>query len=199
MKARLQEHWLPISECLARVAVLVPQDGAWPAVRDAIEDGTLRARGRCFGIDRQPLRPDWMRVAMWDDARYDGIFFREEKGPDLLPPQRVPPHVTNIEVCAADVERLWPETAGSDPGGAAGSRSRRRPSRELPFWGQARQEAVRRLQENGRPERGDGGQGRLERHILDWLEERGYRPVESTVRVHVRTWIDEYRANPLTD
>jgi hypothetical protein len=45
---------------------------------------------------------------MWDDAKDDAIFFREEKGRDLVPPQRVPGHITNIEVCTADIERLWP-------------------------------------------------------------------------------------------
>jgi hypothetical protein len=55
-----------------------------------------------------------MRVAIWDDARDDAIFFREEKGADLVPPGRVPPHVTGIEVCVANVERLWPrERAGA--------------------------------------------------------------------------------------
>jgi hypothetical protein len=56
-----------------------------------------------------------MRVAMWDDANDDTIFFREEKGADLIPPQRVPGNISNIEVCTADIERGWRRSASGAP------------------------------------------------------------------------------------
>jgi hypothetical protein len=104
----LQRPWCPLSACLSHVAAVSgkPED-AWPEVRNAIGDRELRARGTCFGIDHQPLQPEWMRIAIWDDAIDDTIFFREEKGSDLVPPQRVPGHIANVEICTADIERRW--------------------------------------------------------------------------------------------
>jgi hypothetical protein len=49
------------------------------------------------------------------------------------------------------------------------------------------------LEQNGFPEPGDGGQANLERCVADVLAARGYYPAESTIRRHVRRWIDEYR------
>jgi len=107
-RAVLQRGWCSLSQCLRHVvAVSGKPEEAWPEVRSAISDG-LRARGTCFGIDHQPLQPEWMRIAMWDDANEDAIFFREEKGSDLVPPQRVPGQITNIEVCTSEMERRWP-------------------------------------------------------------------------------------------
>jgi hypothetical protein len=108
----LQRGWCPLSECLRYVAAASgkPED-AWPEVKNAISDGELRARGTYFEIDHQPLQPEWMRIVMWDDANDDAIFFREEKGSDLVPPQRVPGHITNVEVCTADIERRWRSNA----------------------------------------------------------------------------------------
>lgn len=106
-----QHHWCSLSRCLSYVAtVLGEAENPWPEVRNAISDGLLRARGTCFGIAHQPLRPEWMRVTMWDDANDDTIFFREEKGRDLVPPQRVPGHISHVEICRADVERWWPNS-----------------------------------------------------------------------------------------
>jgi hypothetical protein len=48
--------------------------------------------------------------------------------------------------------------------------------------------------ENGFPAPGDGGQAGLERYVADVLAARGHHPAESTIRRHVRKWIDEYRA-----
>jgi hypothetical protein len=117
-----QRGWCSLSHCLRYVAAVPgkPED-AWPEVKNAISDGQLRARGTYFGIDHQPLQPEWMRIAMWDDANDDAIFFRREKGNDLVPPQHVPGHITNVEVSTADIERLWPantkEAAMSSPMG----------------------------------------------------------------------------------
>jgi hypothetical protein len=110
-----QRGWCRLSGCLGYVAAVSSKgDDPCPEVTNAISDGLLRARGRCFGIDRQPLQPEWMRVAMWD-PRDDAIFFRQEKGADLVPPGRVPPHVTGIEVSVEDMERLWPLSNGGEP------------------------------------------------------------------------------------
>jgi len=110
--AVLPRPWCPLSQCLRYVAAISgnPED-SWPEVSSAISEGRLRARGTCFAIDHQPLQPEWMRIRMWDDAKDDAIFFRKEKGSDLVPPQPVPGHITNIEVCTADIERRWPPNA----------------------------------------------------------------------------------------
>ena len=71
-----------------------------------------------------------------------------------------------------------------------------RPAREKPFWPGARIAAFEWFAERGFPAPGDGGQARLEAHIADWLAERGHGAAESTIRMHVRKWIDEYEANP---
>jgi hypothetical protein len=62
-----------------------------------------------------------------------------------------------------------------------------------PLWEDARAAAWRWLTENGYPRPGDGGQADLERHIASFLAEHGYHPAESTVRLHVTSWIDEFR------
>jgi hypothetical protein len=67
--------------------------------------------------------------------------------------------------------------------------------RPKPIWKHAKTEAMRWFDDEGWPEAGDGGQARLEKHIADWLEDRGHRASESTVRRHVRQWIDEFRAS----
>jgi hypothetical protein len=53
---------------------------------------------------------------------------------------------------------------------------------------------MRWFHDNGCPVRGDGRQANLEDHILDWLGQDDYHPAESTVRLHVARWIDEFRA-----
>jgi hypothetical protein len=84
------------------------------------------------------------------------------------------------------------DNAAAPPsGGKPGRRSGRIPK---PVWGGAKAEAMRWLDDNGHPQPGDGGQAQLERHIADWLAQRGEHPVESTIRVHVTGWIDEFRA-----
>jgi hypothetical protein len=104
----LQPRWRPLSQWLNHVAAASgkPED-AWPEVSNDISEGKLPARGTYFGIDFQPLQPEWMRLRMWDDANDDAIFFRQEKGSDLLPPQRVPGHITNVGVCTAGIEGRW--------------------------------------------------------------------------------------------
>jgi hypothetical protein len=97
-----------MSQRLNRIAAFLGEEQAWQQMRDAIGDGRLPARCRSFGIDRQPLQPEWMRLLIWDDGDDDAMFFRAEKGIDLVPPMRVPEWVTNTEVSVAASDRLWP-------------------------------------------------------------------------------------------
>jgi hypothetical protein len=72
--------------------------------------------------------------------------------------------------------------------------SRRRGRIPQPVWKKAKAEAMRWLDENSLPEPGDGGKANLEKHIADWLKQSELYPAESTVRLYVTGWIDEYRA-----
>jgi hypothetical protein len=72
----------------------------------------------------------------------------------------------------------------------------RRPSRQKPFWPDARKVAFDWLDEKGSPVPGDGGLANLEKHIATWLMERGHEAAESTIRKHVHAWIEEYKASP---
>jgi hypothetical protein len=71
----------------------------------------------------------------------------------------------------------------------------RRPPAEKPFWDKARVEALKWLDEEGYPEPGDGGQAKLEKHIVNWLRLRGHKASPSTIRSHVGRWIREFRDN----
>lgn len=72
--------------------------------------------------------------------------------------------------------------------------TRRPPSREKPFWRDARAVALEWLEENGCPAPGDGHQAMLEEHVNEWLDTRGHEASEATVRRHVVGWIAERRA-----
>lgn len=78
------------------------------------------------------------------------------------------------------------------------SRPKKKPaagsSRLKPFWPKTREAAFEWLTANGCPEKGDGGQARLEAYVADWLAARGYSAGKSTLRGHVRSWIAEFRA-----
>ncbi len=69
-----------------------------------------------------------------------------------------------------------------------------RSSRLKPFWPKAQEAAFEWLTENGCPEKGDGGQARLEAYVADWLAARAHSAGESTVREHVRVWIAGFKA-----
>jgi hypothetical protein len=70
----------------------------------------------------------------------------------------------------------------------------KRSSRLKPFWPKAQEAAFEWLTVNGCPEKGDGGQARLEAYVADWLEAHGYAAGESTLREHVRAWIAGFKA-----
>jgi hypothetical protein len=63
-----------------------------------------------------------------------------------------------------------------------------------PFWREGNKEIDRWLEENGCPERGDGNQARLEKHIADWLQNGGHEAGEATIRRHVQDGIERHRA-----
>jgi hypothetical protein len=158
-------------------------------VRDAIRDGLLHGRGHSFGIDGQPIPPEWMRVAMWDDAQDDAIFFREEKGADLVPSMRVPPHVTRIEVLEADVQRLWPlavnrkrtrETDVEKPKRQRGPKPEQRERVEKAMWAGL--------------SRGDFTRETLEREKEVVLEKR-YEASRDTCRKARNTVLSELKSN----
>jgi hypothetical protein len=68
--------------------------------------------------------------------------------------------------------------------------------RQFPYWDMvARPAAMRWLEQNGFPQSGDGGQAALERYIADRVAAKtGCYPSPSSIRIHVRGYIGEYRA-----
>jgi hypothetical protein len=72
--------------------------------------------------------------------------------------------------------------------------SQRGGSKPAPFWAEARGVAMEWLTDEGCPAPGDGQQAVLERHIAQWLQDRGHEAGESTIRRHVAEWISERRA-----
>jgi hypothetical protein len=80
------------------------------------------------------------------------------------------------------------------PGPLASSRTKHYPpTRERPFWPAARDVAREWLTENGCPAPNDGNQAALEKHVTEWVENRGYEASESAIRRHVVRWIKEFR------
>ena len=112
-----------------------------------------------------------------------------------------PLHLDPERASAAFSEETRPPPPLTGPGPAiidsarAGGRKpvKRRPSRQKPFWLDARKVALEWFDENGYPRPGDGGQAKLEGHITDWLSEHGHTASESTIRKYVRSWIEEYK------
>jgi hypothetical protein len=79
---------------------------------------------------------------------------------------------------------------------ALGYNDRKTPERRLPRkWRDAGEAAMKWLDDNGWPERGDGNQAKLERYIATWLGEHGYEEAgEATIRRHVVRWIEKRRS-----
>ena len=80
---------------------------------------------------------------------------------------------------------LWP-AQGGPPG-------KRPPSREKPFWPAAHAAIFEWLVNHGFPEPGDGGQASIEKFMAGWLEDRGHKAGETTIRRHVARCIREHR------
>jgi hypothetical protein len=62
-----------------------------------------------------------------------------------------------------------------------------------PYWAKAEEAAMTWLGDNGYPQSGDGEQAVLERYITELLSRDDVHPGESTVRVHVGSWIANYK------
>jgi hypothetical protein len=121
-----QHTWWSASWYLKQLAALLgmSEEAVWPKARNAIRDGLLGARGSCFGLDHQPFQREWIRLRMWDDVNGEAIFLRAEKGNDLIPPQRVPATITNLEFCADNFELLWGGPAPDGPKPSVGDAKR---------------------------------------------------------------------------
>ena len=74
------------------------------------------------------------------------------------------------------------------------ARGSRPPSREKPFWPDAHRAIFEWLIDQGCPEPGDGGQANIERFTAGWLEARGHKAGETTIRRHVARCITKRRA-----
>jgi hypothetical protein len=85
--------------------------------------------------------------------------------------------------------------ANAESAQSRGQSSRKKGRMPSPIWKGAREAAWNWFDEYGCPARFDGGQARLEKFIADWLGERDQHPDESTIRRHVVSWINEYRAS----
>jgi len=94
----------------------------------------------------------------------------------------------------AEVGSLGANKSGAGDAARRNTHIVARPSREKPFWPAAREVAQDWLIQNGCPEPGDGEQTALEQHVAIWLDNRGHAARESTVRGHVKRWIDERHA-----
>jgi hypothetical protein len=94
----------------------------------------------------------------------------------------------------AEVDRVAADKLRAGDAARRNTRIAARPSREKPFWPAAHKVARKWLIENGCPEPGDGYQTALEQHVAQWLENCGHAAGESTVRRHVKRWIDERHA-----
>jgi hypothetical protein len=103
-------------------------------------------------------------------------------------------HVERKAVPAVIISLSESPTADATAAGEGALLKARGGSKPRAFWAEARRAAMEWLEEEGCPAPGDGQQAILERHIAQWLEDRGHRASEPTVRRHVRNWISERRA-----
>jgi hypothetical protein len=194
--------WLPLLDAINHVQGVAggTSRGACDALLVALSDGAVlsRIRGKPVGRGAGIAAEQWYRATVFCDGTVE--FKDDPRFPLLQPfPVGLGPTRHHIEVRRNDVFKYWPAGADqSEPEPLTQQRAdrkptARRPSREKPFWPTAREEAQEWLEENGYPEPGDGRQAELEGHIARWLEERGHKAGESTIRGHVATWIRQYR------
>jgi hypothetical protein len=96
----------------------------------------------------------------------------------------------DVRVSSKDLLELrqWVKAEASTPARKQGRAS-------APFWTDARAEVKTWLEDYGCPAPNDGNQAKLERHISDWLSERGHNPGEATIRRYVGKWIQEFRTS----
>jgi hypothetical protein len=215
-------HWKMLGEavgCIIRRRGVLNEQ-AWAMLKADIATGEIKAR--CCSRRYDPQQARWIETWRDLDPRWLGFIAYEcpqdnhlrfdpadairarMLGEQLdLPPE----HARGITVEAARLDGLYPvpENKPSPPSldeteaatkvdATARKPVARRPSRQKPFWSDARKVAFDWLDEHGYPVPGDGGQARLEEHINTWLTNRGHTASESTIREHVSQWIEEYKA-----
>ena len=221
----LNRHWKPLGDAVGSVTRRhgIPSERAWAMLKADIAKGEIKARCSARRYDHQ--RALWIETWRNLDPRRLGFIAYECTEDDHLrfdlaaaararlmgeEVDRPPEHARGIVVVAGRLDDLYPPAPEEHPPPSPlkhaeaavimGSVSdqpvgrkpiRRRPSREKPFWPEARKEALKWLEENGFPRPGDGGQAKLEVHVARC----GYEASESTIRVHVKVWIEEYIAS----
>ena len=144
-------------------------------------------------IDQAKDRHEWRlsqhrRVSDWLVQHGMDVRIRREKGSLIIPrhvEKQLFERAFEAEFSTRRDRRL--NEAGSE------TRVHRPPSREKPFWSAAKKVGMEWLEENGCPQKGDGNQAQLEKHIADWLSGRGYDAAENTIRRHVKGWMEEFR------
>jgi hypothetical protein len=125
------------------------------------------------------------------------------------------------EVYRADLLKLWPSVPEHVTGSAEalvtalpqhassespepllnGEAKPKKPRVEKGIWRLARDQAFKYLDNEGPPQE-TGDQAKLEKHIANYLGRRDSKyPAASTIRLHVRGWIDEWaeRKEQLSD
>ncbi len=200
-ESTVDREWPPLLDGIKHIQ-RITGTALGAAARDLqtlLYEGRVKSRvaRRPYRIPRHDgIEPsDWYHVTIFQDG---SVEFRRD--PAVPPPPRGPwcAPLSEVEVCWADVLRYWEPEAQSASKPPRLSTPPRRPSRERPFWPDAREAAITWLDENGYPLSGDGGQTTLEEHIARWLSERGHKAAPSTIRVHVRAWIDEFKSDRLS-
>jgi hypothetical protein len=132
--------------------------------------------------------PRWL-ARRWTEAhgyRWPSHF--DPEGQSAALPEATPPLSPLKDAEAAIVDSAPDRAGGKKP-------VMRRPERQKAFWPEAREVASEWFKENGYPVSGDGNQAKLETHIAEWLTDHDREAAPSTIRVHVRSWIDEYKAS----
>jgi hypothetical protein len=203
MAVRYVPEWMPLLDAIQhmqRVAGSARKD-ACDALLIALCDGGVLSRVRGQAVRRGAgIDPEqWYRATVFCDGTVD--FKDDPRFPLLRPfPPGLGPLRHQIEVRRSDVLKWWP-AAGEPPESEPVTEQRaddkptvrRSSSREKPFWADAQKAAQAWFEANGFPLPGDGGQTKLEKYIAGWLEERGHVAGESTIRMHVASWIKGYR------
>ena len=175
--------------------------------------GELKARCRAKRYDQQQaqwidtwrdLDPRWFGFIAYECPQDNHLRFDQSAAARArMPGEQIDPtpkHGREIMVEAVRLDELYPSPAAENlprPPEAPDDRKGgiRRPSRLKPFWSEAREAALKWLDDRGYPVPGDGEQAKLEGHIAEWLSERGKAAAASTIRGYVKTWIEEYIAS----
>jgi hypothetical protein len=205
LRAYAIDNSLPKDE-QAREAVRRAQLSVIPArqeIFDALRSGKIKGWARSNGSG------DIVKI---DPVQWAGLRFCAVNGHDIaIPvdserePLSLPRPLSDYlsgTVPASLTPTVWPDPLF--PGDRAisfwpaqgGQPGKRPPPREKPFWPAAHAAIFEWLAEEGCPAPGDGNQALLERFMADWLEDRGHKAGETTIRRHVARCIREHRDQP---